>query len=84
MRHVLNRLNRLEIQSIMFGIFDPAGELLPPWTKEPYLCTDAPLTSLWHPPLATYQSKCILYTDRVWRWGKGGVELCCRPYSAGV
>jgi hypothetical protein len=38
----------------MVGIFDPAYELLPPWTKE----------------------QCS-----VWLWG---VELCCRPYSAGV
>jgi hypothetical protein len=30
----------------MVGIFDPACELLPPWTKELYLCTVAPLPSL--------------------------------------
>jgi hypothetical protein len=27
------------IHSWMVGIFDPACELLPPWTKEQYLCT---------------------------------------------
>jgi hypothetical protein len=27
----------------LVGIFDPAWELLPPWTKELYLCTVAPL-----------------------------------------
>jgi hypothetical protein len=27
------------------GIFDPACEQLPPWTKELYLCTVAPLSS---------------------------------------
>jgi hypothetical protein len=43
----------------MDGIFDPACELLPPWTKE--------LHSLW-----------------LWGGGVGGVELCCRPYSAGA
>ncbi len=30
----------------MVGIFDPACELLPPWTKELYLCTVAPLLYL--------------------------------------
>ncbi len=34
----------------LVGIFDPACELLLPWTKEPYLCTVAPLSSLWPPP----------------------------------
>ncbi len=31
---VFNRLYRLEIHSLMGDIFDPACELLPPWTKE--------------------------------------------------
>jgi hypothetical protein len=30
----------------LVGIFDPACELLPQWTKELYLCTVAPLSSL--------------------------------------
>ncbi len=30
----------------LVGIFDPAYELLPPWPKELYLCTVAPLSSL--------------------------------------
>ncbi len=30
----------------MVDIFDPACELLPPWTKEIYLCTVAPLQYL--------------------------------------
>jgi hypothetical protein len=30
----------------LVGIFDPACELMPPWTKELYLCTVAPLSSL--------------------------------------
>jgi hypothetical protein len=34
----------------LVGIFDPACELLPPWTKELYLCTVDPLSSLWPPP----------------------------------
>ncbi len=43
---VFNRFYRLEIHSLMFGIFDPACELLPPWTKELYMFTVAPLPSL--------------------------------------
>ncbi len=35
-------------------IFDPACELLPPWTKEQYLCTVVPLPSLWPPPLPPF------------------------------
>ncbi len=31
-------------------IFDPACEPLPPWTKELFVCTVAPLPSLWRPP----------------------------------
>jgi hypothetical protein len=34
------------------GIFDPACELLPPWTKELYLCTVAP-TGRQPPPLSS-------------------------------
>ncbi len=56
----------------------------PPWTKELYLCTVAPLTS---PPSPPSQTKCTVYTDSVClRGGRGGggFELCCRPYSAGI
>jgi hypothetical protein len=35
---VFNRFYRLEIHSLMIGIFDPACELLTQWTKELYLC----------------------------------------------
>jgi hypothetical protein len=47
-------------------IFDPACELLPPWTKELYLCTVAPLSSLWPPP-PPFPNKMysIQYTDSV-------------------
>ncbi len=34
----------------LVGIFDPACELLPTWTKELYLFTVAPQSSLWPPP----------------------------------
>jgi hypothetical protein len=57
------------------GIFDPSCELL-----LLYFLSDLP-----HPPS---QSKRTVYTDSVWLWGVGwgggGVELCCRPYSAEV
>jgi hypothetical protein len=66
----------------MVGIFEPACELLPPWTKEQYLFTVAPLTSLSDLPPPPSQSKRTVYTDSVWLWG--GVELCCRQYFAGV
>ncbi len=66
----------------LVGIFDPACELLPPWTKELYLCTVAPLSSLWPPPPPS-QTKCTVYTDRVCLRGGGWIVLC-RPYSAGI
>jgi hypothetical protein len=73
----------------MVGIFDPACELLPPWTKELYLCTVAPLTSLLVLPLPPPLPKLnVQYMQRVCGCGGGvgggGVELSCRPYSAEV
>jgi hypothetical protein len=58
----------------MFGIFDPACELLPSWMKELYLCTVAPLLSLRPPPPSPpSQTKCTVHTDSVclggWGWG---------------
>ncbi len=62
---------RLEMHSLMLGIFDPACELLPSWTKELYLCTVAPLPSLWPPPPPPE-----LYVQYVqysmWLWGVVG------------
>ncbi len=78
---MFNRFYRLEIHSLMTGIFDRDCELLPPWTKELYLCTVAPLPSLWPPPLPKLN---VQYIQTVCVCGGGGVELCCRPYSAGV
>jgi hypothetical protein len=43
---VFNRFYRLEIHSLVVVIFEPDCELLPPWTKELYLCTVVPLPSL--------------------------------------
>ena len=47
---VFNRFYRLVIHLPVVGIFDPACELLPPWTKQLYLCTVAPIPSLWPNP----------------------------------
>jgi hypothetical protein len=60
---------------VMVGIFDPACELLPPWTKELYLCTVALylLSDLPPPPPPT---KCTVHTDSVWLWDGGGVGWC--------
>ncbi len=68
-------------------IFDPACELLPPWTKEQYLCTVAPLPSLWPPPPFPLSKLNVLYSvyrQCVWLGGGGDVELCTIPYSAVV
>ncbi len=76
---VFNRFHRLEIHSLMVSIFDPACELLPPWTKELYLCTVAPLPSLWPSPPSPLLPKLnvrTVYTDSVWLWGGGGVLNC--------
>jgi hypothetical protein len=56
-----------------FVTYCPFCELLPPFSCS--LPTSPPS-----------QSQSILYTDSVWLgWGGGGgVELCWRPYSAGV
>ncbi len=51
---VFNRFYRLEIHSLMIDIFEPACETLLPWMKELYLCTVAPLSSLWPPPLPPF------------------------------
>ncbi len=38
------------------------------------------------PPIPPSQTKCTVFTDSLWLWGcgEGGVELCCKPFSAGV
>ncbi len=54
----------------LVGIFDPACELLPLWTKELYLCAVAPLSSLWPPPPLS-QTKCTVYTNIVCLRGGG-------------
>jgi hypothetical protein len=72
----------------MVGIVDQACELLPPWTKELDLCTVAPLPSLWPPPpplsKVNVQYMFIMTVCGCGGMGVGGVEFCCRPYSAGV
>ncbi len=64
----------------MVCIFDQACELLPPWTKEQYLCTVALLPNLLSdlppPPLPTL-NVLYVYTDSVCDWGGGGGMLNC-------
>ncbi len=71
---LFNRFYRLEIRSLMVGIFDPACELLPPWTKELYLCTVATLlyllSDLLPPPPLLKQN--VQYKQSVWLGGGGG------------
>ena len=56
----------------MVCIFDPACELLPPWTKN---YTAAPLQNLLSDLLPS-QTKCTVYTVSVWvGGGEGGVKL---------
>jgi hypothetical protein len=76
---VLNRVNRLEIQSVMFVFSTQVCGFVN------YCIT--PLTfSLVHlpHPSTPSQSQSTVYRNIVWLGGGGGVELCCRPYSAGV
>ncbi len=57
-------------------IFDPACELLPPWTKEQYLCTVAPLPYLLSDlPPPKLNVLYILYEQCVWL-GVGGMGGC--------
>ncbi len=65
---VFNRVYRLEIQSVML-VFSTSLVNCCPSTFSPSL-----------PP-----SESTEFTDNAWLWGRGGgggVELCCRPYSA--
>jgi hypothetical protein len=63
----------------MVDIFDPACELLPPWMKEIYLCTVAPLQYLLSdllplPPPPFSKKMHIVYRQLYgWSgWGGGG------------
>ncbi len=67
----------------LVGIFDPACELLTPWTKELYFCNVAPLSSLWPPPPLPKLNVLFIQTVCV-RVGGGGLIVLCRPYSAGI
>ncbi len=62
----------------MVGIFDPACELLPPWTKELYLCTVLVYCcpSAFSLTSSPSSPKCSLYTASVWRWGGCGMLNC--------
>jgi hypothetical protein len=63
----------------MVCIFDPACELLSPWTKELYLCTVALLLNLLYdllPSSPPSQTKCTVYTDIASLWGGVGWGEC--------
>ncbi len=72
---LLNRFYRVEIHSLMVCIFDPACELLPPWTKELYgTCVLLPIYctfSLTSSPLPPHPN--VQYIQTVCDWG--GVEM---------
>ncbi len=76
----------------MVSIFDPACELLPPWTKELYMCTVctrpvAPLLYLLCDLLPPSHLPNVQYIQTVCDCGGegvGSVEMYCGPYSAGV
>ncbi len=76
---LFNRFYRLEIHSLMVGIFDPACELLPPRWKELYLCTVALylLSDLLPPPSFPKLNVHYIQTvcDSGVGVGGGGVEL---------
>ncbi len=82
---VFNRFYRLEIHSLMVGIFDPACELLPPWTMELVNCCPSTF-SLTSPPLLPSQTKYTVYTIHTvcGCGGGGGCWIVLLQYSAGV
>jgi hypothetical protein len=71
---VFNRVYRLEIQSVMLWFSTPLVNCCP--------CT----FSLTSPAPPTLPKVNVQYVQTVWRGGGCGddIELCCRPYSAGV
>jgi hypothetical protein len=77
-----NRFYRLEIHSLMVGIFDQLVKCCPLGRRN-YTCVLLPSTfSLTFSP--PFPSKMYSIYRQCVAVGVGGVELCCRPYSAGV
>ncbi len=73
---VFNGVYRLEIQSVMLVFSTPLVN-----------CCHSTFSLTSSPPLPPpSQSQRTVYTDSLCLWGGGwgGVELCCRPYSAGI
>jgi hypothetical protein len=66
---VSNRVYRMEMQFVMLVFLTPLIKLFPL-----YLLSELPRTFL------PSQRQCVAVG---WGVGGGGVELCCRPYSAG-
>jgi hypothetical protein len=86
---LFNRFYRLEIHSLMVCIFDPACELLPPWTKElhgtsvllPLYCTFSLISSPLPPfPMYSICRQCVTV------WGVRGCwnvlwTIFCRSFT---
>ncbi len=52
--------------------FRPSLWTVAPWTKELYLCTVAPLSSLWPPPPSPLPKLNVQFMQTVCVWGGGG------------
>ncbi len=79
--YLFNRFYRLEIHSLMVDIFDPACELLPPGTKEIYLCTVLlplyTIPSLWPPPPSPpFSTKMYSIYSQVCGWQIQNLQNC--------
>ncbi len=71
--------------SLVVGISDPACELLPPWTKELYLRTVAPLPSLLPPPPPSSQTKwTVMHCKKSWRSSSTPASGDAGPKHTGV
>jgi hypothetical protein len=69
---VFNRVYRMEIQSVMLVFSTPLVN-----------CCPYNFSLTYPTPSPSSQRKRTVYSDSVCLWGGvGGVELCCRPYSA--
>ncbi len=71
---VFDKVYRLEIQSVMLVFSTPLVNC----------CLSTFSSDLHHPSPLPKVNVQYVFTGSVWLVGEGDVELCCRPYSAGV